>query len=298
MGNFEFMTYAKLGINIGNDQIDEGSPDPTVQNALDLPYLKTYFTKVRVAIPYHLDTDGVNLSKALVLAAKAAGFRVIWGVTAGAVDTDANYNIWKNTSVPAAAAWAQANGVDEFTIGNEESWNASLGTLGTQTATDVRDDVRALCVSLRGTFTRTISYSDAEGTILGWDGEGIGTLDRLGINAYNTAENFGANIPYFQGLIGADKFYVSEWAAEGPYPSGYTDGKAYADDIASRLVALKTYDVEAYLFSWRLPADTVGSDNWAFKRGGAAFTPGWLAAIEQPRIKQYGTRTSATRPAP
>ncbi len=74
------------------------------------------FTQVR-----HMVRTGQDIadSKAKVLSWIAKGAQVIWGVGAETPLTAANYSTYSD-AVLSAAAWAEANGVYEFEIGNEE----------------------------------------------------------------------------------------------------------------------------------------------------------------------------------
>src|ERR1039458_3517509 len=133
------MSTTQFGINVGNDQsATGGGVYPTAQNASDLKFLKPYTNWIRVALTYGAGSIDTRNIQQLALDAKAAGYKVIYGITAGA-DSSAStyYNTWLSTGVLAAAAWAQANGMDEFEIGNEEDWNASQGALSPKTAAQV-----------------------------------------------------------------------------------------------------------------------------------------------------------------
>lgn len=279
-------TYQGLGMNIGNDQIGT-DPAPTEQNVRDLNILRRWLPskRLRIAIPYHLTVQAVNNTKALVKQAIAAGFEVTYGVTAGAVCTLSDYNTWKNTSVPAAALWASQNGVQTFYIGNEEDWNSQFsfddhGTydVGGKTPTQIRDDVRTLATTLKGLYpAMRIVYSTAQGTVLGWDDEGTGDLDALGINMYDTLNNFNNNIPYFLSLAFGEKMFVSEFGPNGPYPGDAPNDDAFRYDLFARVNYLRVNGLEAYYYTWR-----DGGDEWALRLSDDSYRPGFEQIFTKP----------------
>jgi len=85
-------------------------------------WLANGFTEGRDLRDY-TDTNEVNASKAAVIAATAKGIKCLWGVCAGEVTITST--AWPNfrAAILSAATWAQANGVFEFQIGNEEEYN-------------------------------------------------------------------------------------------------------------------------------------------------------------------------------
>lgn len=282
-------TYQGLGMNFGNDQIGE-DPFPTDQNQRDLNILRRWIPskRLRIAIPYHLQTNAVANAKDAVLMALAAGFDVTYGVTAGATCTLGDYNTWKNTSVPAAALWASQNGVKTFYIGNEEDWNSQAsfddhGTydVGGKTPTQIRDDVRALATTLKAAYPEMrIVYSTAQGTVLGWDSEGTGDLDALGLNMYDTLGNFYNNIQYFMTLSFGDKMFVSEFGPNGPYPADAPNDDAFRYDLFARVNFLRESGLEAYYYTWR-----DAGDDWGLRlMADESYRPGFAQIFTKPTV--------------
>jgi hypothetical protein len=160
----------QFGLNIGNDQsATSNAPYAAAQNNADLAFLKPYTGWLRVALVYGADQHDTKNIQELALAAKAAGYKVVYGITAGADSSDSTYyNTWLSTGILAAAEWAQANGMDEFEIGNEEDWNASLGALSPKTAAQVQNDVRGVVAAVKNVFKGPVSYCTAEGMLNDW----------------------------------------------------------------------------------------------------------------------------------
>lgn len=259
-----------MGMNIGNDQIGTSDTFKTDQNAADLALLDTKLgqKRVRVALPSYNSAAGISNMRQLALEYKADGYFVSYGVTGLrdlAGQTLTAYNAWK-AQVPSEAAWASANSMDRFYIGNEEDWQAQLGNYGTVTDSTVRTDVLSMATTLKAAYPdMEIVYSTAQGTLLQWAALTPTTtdLDWLGFNMYDS--NFPAALDYFMEQIGP-KYFVSEWAANQPYwnqvhDNGYTD-ETYSADIAARFQALVTRGLEAYFFSLRYGDNTVSDGNW------------------------------------
>lgn len=293
--------YSRLGMNVGNDADGSTLDYPAAENARDLAYLRQYVNKVRVKLEYHLDTVGVGYSQQHALDAKAMGFYVVWGVVAGSVSTAADYATWRDVSVPAAAAWAAAHGIDEFEVFNEEDLWASLGGYdgGAITAADVQIDVSNLASTLQGLYPNMrISGSTAQGMILDWQALGVVDFDRFGFNVYDH-DDFPGTLDYFQGVIGADKFFVTEWGYTTPYEDSGLSDAAYKAEIAARLQALKDRDIEAYFFTWRSPAYGAGNDSWAVRKPDDSFKPGIDEIFTSPQaLRGAGQIVDITERAP
>lgn len=266
----------QFGLNIGNDQVSTSPPAayPAAQNAADLAYLKTYTNWLRIALTYGLDQNDLTNLRELAVAAKTAGFKTTYGITAGADATTATYyNQWLSTGILAAATWAQANGMSEFHIGNEEDWNASLGSLSPKTPAQVQADIRGIVPAVKKIFTNgPVSYCTAEGMLDDWISGGIGELDFLYVNVYDTDANFKTIVGKIVSAFGA-KGGVSEWAANNPYPSGLTDAQ-YGADIAARAAILEASGIsKAFLYTWR------DNDTWAFKLANGTLRTGFASAF-------------------
>ena len=84
-------------------------------------------TRIRMALPGYTDSSGIAAYKQAVLDAKAAGFYVVWGTNSGGTGilTTHNFATFQN-AVVTLATWAQANGLDELMIGNEEMYHAKI----------------------------------------------------------------------------------------------------------------------------------------------------------------------------
>lgn len=101
-------------------------PTPAVNQIPDFSLLKNVgISKIRISAPDYEDAGYIADSRAAVLKAKSYGFYVLYGVSSNSLN-NGDYAItvhnWADyvTGATAEAIWAQANGVDEFEVGNEE----------------------------------------------------------------------------------------------------------------------------------------------------------------------------------
>jgi hypothetical protein len=271
-------TFARKGINIGNDQSSTtDAPYQLAQNESDLAYLKGKVSRVRIALAYGLNTHDVNNLKRLAVEAKQDGFYVQFGITAGAdPDVDTYYNQWLSTDIVSTAIWAQANHIDEFSIGNEEDWYAQAeGAFVTKTPTEIRNDVKSKVAEVRKVFSGSIVYSDAETTIDAWISEGIGGLDRIYFNVYDTLPNFQSLISKIVSHFGTNHAGIAEWSTQHGYDdmirSGMTPSQ-YTQELMKRAAIVKNSGLPAYLFTLRM--DPAGND-WGFILGDETKRPGF-----------------------
>lgn len=298
----------QFGLNIGNDQSATGAPasgTTIAQNTADLTFLRPYTNWLRVALVYGADQADMKNIQQLALSAKAAGYKVIYGITAGADGSASTYyDTWLSSGVLAAAQWAQANGMDEFEIGNEEDWNASLGSLSPKTPAQIQADVRGLVPAVKKVFTGPVSYCTSEGMLQDWITGGIGELDFIYFNVYDTAANFQNIVSKIAANFGS-KGGVSEWSTDHGYdPTQYSEGTGatfntwFANDIKTRAAYLTEAGIsKAFLFTWRYP-----NSGWAFagntNNGNTAETvPGFFAAFPTaPATSPGGTSTPTPTP--
>lgn len=279
------MATTLFGINIGNDQNSSNASYPSAQNAADLKFLKTYTGTLRVAMPQVNATVPIANLKQLCLDAKAAGYYVSWGLTAGADKNLTLYDQWIGGDMVTLATWAQANKIDEIHLGNEEDWNNSQGAFPGKTGTQIRNDVKNMVASVKAVYSGVVSYCTAEGMISAWVSEGLGNLDRIYFNIYDDVANgsFQSNINTITKAFGS-KACISEWSAQHGYDaSQYSHGSGaafdtwFAGEIAAHSTIIEAANIPvADLFTWRY----TGS-GWAFCEDGTASTlrPGFTQAF-------------------
>ncbi len=224
-------------INYGYQPLVNGQYDMN-QVSADLARLKKAgYQCLRLA--FYGTNAGVT--KALALDAKNAGFYVEIG-------NDGNPNSSGYASgVIAEAGWAQSNGIDQLSIGNEASKDAQ-----TQSA------LATLSCQVRSVFHGTISYDtylDPKfDEIKAW-AQNRGCLDRLGLNLYADYAN---TLNEAQSLLGSSGYYVSETDVDCDANLCSNDS-SWASGLQSVLNIETPYHVPIFIFSYNAGGDSVDS---------------------------------------
>jgi hypothetical protein len=232
------MTTGGWCINYGYQPLVNGQYD-MAQVHSDLSYLKAHnYNCLRLAF-YGQNSD---VSKSLALAAKANGFYVIIGNDGDPMQ--AGYN----TGVIAEATWAQQNGIDQISIGNEASKD-----LATQ------QKLAADSCAVRAVYSGIISYDTYKAPqgfddIKAW-AQNRGCLDLLGINLYSDYANTAAEL---QNLLSAH-WYVSETNVDCDYNNQCGDDSSWASGLQKILGILTPYGVPINIFSFNAGGDGVAS---------------------------------------
>lgn len=271
--------WTGLNFNYGHDtQIGVITATRTQQINADLDNFKAMgIKKIRVAMNYFGYSFGITAVKAVVVAAKARGFYVIWGVDGSgfAWHTDLNWRSYVN-AVKLNAAWAQANGVDEFMVGNEIEYSQTV----TGQLTNAVPKIKKLAAEVKNNiFFRTVSYAVAQDALESeWIAEGKGYLDKLGYNVYGSNGDFTDwqnKITTFYNAFGSN-MYISEWNLHATWSSFPQPESAQATAIETRAQWLQdTYPtLEHFFFTGRWDDN---SGNFALYKGGTVRL--WFASL-------------------
>lgn len=275
--------WAGLGLNIGSD-LNSNVAYPTAEVTADLAYLKSVgITHLRIALADYGSAGGITNTQTLALAAKSLGFYVSYGLTCAGTLTSTIMNGAYQTAVLAQATWAQANGIDEFHMGNEMENHID----GTVTEQQVRTWVRAQATAVKTAgFTGKVSYCVGQGFAnksAGWVSDvGLGGLDYLSINVYGDYQNnWNLGFQYYLNqLIGAystGTVYVSEFNVfyTWTFPSMNMDAFSIAKEVGKRTAAVIASGVpRGNFFCWRF-----ASDGFSAKRADGSLHPMWFAAL-------------------
>ena len=277
--------YSRMGINFGYST--QSNPQQIIN---DLQYLSRYTHKLRMSIPSYNDSTGIANVRAIVLLANAMGFETSYGITAAATSggTASTVAAWL-AQVPTEAAWAFANGVDMFFIGNEEDWSADDGGITGITSATIQTEVLALAATLKGDYPTgmKIVYSTAEGEFLAWDAIGNGGnanwqyLDAFGINMYNS--DFPGTLTYALSLGFGSKLFLSEWAPNQTYVAGGDTASVYEADVLARRNDIVAAGIDAFWFTWDWGGSYETSSDWGFVNGDNTFKPGFAQLFGIPR---------------
>lgn len=275
--------WSGLGFNIGN----ENQGRTQAQWDADFDILESIgVTKVRVAqfsynwwVPNGDSYNYNDYSKALALRAKERGFYVTWGVCGGRVHMDTQ-EIWDdftdnpNYGVKVHAAWAQANGIDQFQFMNEEE--AFLGS-SVFSQSQIRDKSRTLATELQTIFTNgPISRSIDNVNWFVWtqDSAGRGDIDIMGLNDYSTiadtgTDTFKSRAQTWINAFGASNSAITEWNVSASF-ANYGNELKETQIIRYRQKVLQDLGyTDTYFFTLRW--ENSGSDDQfaVFKKNGA-----------------------------
>ena len=241
--------------------------------------LASGITELRIDIPDYQDTAAVAASKAFVIDAVDAGAKVIWGVSSNSAN-DSDYTItaenWGDfeDAITAAATWAQANGVFEFQLGNEEEshnrYRAAVGGI------------------VRSSNVCTAQTTDEDGNIVshGFDGTNQVTISNV------SPENMGGtydivvdDATHFHYTAAGDDESNVTWKpmiTDIPDATIITNMKALATDIQ----AIFTNGNVSYTITQDMVSDWVSAGKGDIDiiaanvyRGGATFNDDWETAI-------------------
>ena len=235
-------------------------------------WLNNGFIDLRLDIPSYQDTALLAASKAKVITAVAAGARVIWGVSSNSFDnpgytiTTANWLDFR-AAILDAAQWAQANGVYEFQLGNEEGLHID-GT--TMTLAQLIINIKSVATEVKDIFTNgNISYSCYQDVISDWITAGKGDIDIMALNIYrewgtHNAIPWKSKIDNMVSAFGIGGTYITEFGLHTDGLDNYsTDEVIQAVAVAEMIEYIKASGIErALFFFWK------GDDFGAMKTDG------------------------------
>ena len=186
----------------------------------------------------------------MIVRALAHGFSVIWGIV---VPTLCDINAW-NAHIAyvesTLLSWAIAHNLPTLSLGNETELHIDNTTL---TSATMRSDCRSMATYLKshgfsGKVTYSTSVLDAYRTP--WINEGLGNIDSIGFNSYDTFLNFNVRNNKIQALLGSG-MYISEFGSMG---NGYADFNSellFYYDTMDRIMSLDLYSILGYFFTYR-----------------------------------------------
>lgn len=253
--------FDELEFNYGQDLQTGGAyPTTTVRNDF-ANMIALGRTKVRIGFGNITFTAGVDNVKLAILEAKSQGLYVIAVCANGDPLTDANFSTYEG-QVNTIADWCWANGVDEFSPGNEIEYYETTSHTLTSSVVKIKamgTDILASHFPADG-VTRFLSYSgvaqssmDYVGAPGGWIATGKGPFHLLGYNIYGDSGNFAqfcSRITDFHNTFG-NGMYISEWNISGQsvdFPASESDQGRL---IKQKLDFLITIGRPAFFFTYR-----------------------------------------------
>lgn len=266
-GHYELRRYWPL-LNFNYGQKTQGGAYNTTEITQDLDFLQGISQDgqpwvVRVAMSNYQYSPGVNTSKQLALDILARGGIPMWGVGHPGFGQikDTTWEAYVN-AVLDAAAWAQANGIPIFSLGNEIEYGETVyGWLTNSVA-----KIHQLNTDVQLVYSGITSYQMAQsakewaGAPNGWIQLGKGGIGQLGYNAYGDKNlSQSAARTQWQNRINdlnsnALLDEVTEWSYSENTSSQPTPPtlQAQADEVAVRRNFLIEKNVRSFAFcySW------------------------------------------------
>jgi hypothetical protein len=228
------------------------------------------FTELRVDVPSYQNTAIVAQSKAAVIRAIAKGARVIWGVSSNSFEdpadviTAANWPTFRQAILD-AAAWAQANGVYEFQLGNEEEYHVD-GT--TMTIAQIITNLKGVAAEVKAIFTRgNVSYSCSYRHLSNWIAVGKGDIDLLAFNVYmgwgsEYSDDWKTAIKDSVNAFGVNSTYITEFGPSSTSLIAYsTDEAVQAAAVTEMIDYIKDSGITR-AFYFKYESDEFGAMNW------------------------------------
>jgi hypothetical protein len=238
-------TGCTKAINYGYQSLVNGQYDMNQVNS-DLAYLKAHgYNCLRLAFFFRQNS---GLSKSLAKKAHVLGFYVLIGN-----DGDPRASGY-NQGVIAEATWAQANGIEQVSIGNEASKDS-----------DTQRALSELSCAVRQVYSGVISYD----TYLADPGQfddikawaaNKGCLDKLGLNIY---ANYANTAQEANSLLGSNDWYVSETDLDCDAGLCNND-TSWANGLSSVFGILRPYGVPLFVFSFDAGGDAV-NPHWGIQ---------------------------------
>jgi hypothetical protein len=244
----EPVKWSGLGMNFGRYPSDDW-------DAYFNTLLANGFTQLRIFMPDYADSTDLATSKTAVLAAVAKGFDVIWGVHSSISGiTAANWADFRQ-GILDAATWAQANGVYEFQIGNEEEQHLDGPTM---TQAQLIINLKDVATDVQAIFTNgNVSYAFTNWISMGaWNTLGRGDIDILSYNAYVQAEQYWGNFEVEMDTLvsdfGVDHTYLSEFSLNSVgLDYFYADEAVQAAAITRMIDYIKASGItRAFFYEW------------------------------------------------
>ena len=238
-------------------------------------WLANGFTEIR-DIRNYLNTTEVNGSKAAVLAANAKGLKFIWGVGSSAI-TSSNWPTFRQAILD-AATWAQANGVYEFQLGNEEEYHVD-GT--TMTIAGIIANLKSVATEVKQIFTNgNVSYPCWQGSIDDWITAGKGDIDILASNVYIGGEGYysgnewESRITNLVNAFGVNGTYITEFGPSWSSLDNYsTDETVQATALTEMIEYIKASGItRAFYFCYQ-------SDNFGALKNDGTYRLLWNQAL-------------------
>jgi hypothetical protein len=287
--------WSGLGITLFSTNNNEWVLSLSFEKQVD-DLLANGFTQLRIDLVYWADAGVVEISKSAVAIAVAKGADVIWGVGAEATTlTSSNWASYRQ-GILDAATWAQANGVYEFQLGNEEEHHNDDKTLtDAQLITNLKD----VATDVQEIFTNgNVSYSCYYSNISDWVTAGRGDIDIIASNLYMNGDWKTLTKVLVAGF-GVDHTYLTEFGLSGVSLDDYsTDEAIQAADIAEMIDYIKDSGIKrAIYFNYYDDSRPFGPEGFGVLKDDGNYRSLWSQSLlnsESLKFATVPTKTTTT----
>lgn len=247
---------------------------PTSNGHYDMSQVDSNFAKLKAAgiTCLRLGYRGVDNpdSQALALRAKAAGIAVIMGGDWEMLG-EGEFDAYDANAIK-GAKWAEANGIPQISIGNEQEYELDGISQDEWVA-----HLHQLADKVHQVYSGKVSYETSSDFLPVWIRNGLGSIDLIGLNSYCGVSCNSTRIAQAIKAFGVGHVYVSEINSDLEVPSLKSD-EAHAADVTKNLMTLlKTYPIPMYYFNFS--SGGIASGIWGLYNGNTLVQPLTAAAL-------------------
>jgi hypothetical protein len=175
--------------------------------------------------------------------------------------------------VIAQATWAQAHGIEQVSIGNEQEYRLSAITKATWAA-----HLRELAPKVRKVYSGVISYEASGDHAPFWATQTLGGIDLLGVNLYCGYECNLSFLNQVRTKHGASHVYISETNADMA-TGWYTDDAKHAAEVQGDAMRLLNEGVPVYYFAYSANGGNGVPTYWGLYNGTKLLQPKTAAVL-------------------
>ena len=279
----KLMIWSGMGMQMFSTSDNLWYAEDSVFDQQVLTLIANGFTTIRLDLCTYDDTDAIARSKAAALRAMVAGLNVVWGIASDG-DHILTSTTWPgfSTAVQSAATWAEANGIWEFQIGNEEEYHNDDDTL---TDTQLIANLKSLATTVQGIFTSgNVSYSTSIDFVSNWQTAGKGDIDLLAWTVYTTGNSepvpWENAIDEISSTWGASA-YVSEFSPSWVNLADFSADEGLQADKVEEMIAyfIKSGIPRAYYFCFYDDSRPYGVQGFGAQKTDLSFRQLWYSLI-------------------
>lgn len=220
--------------------------------------------------PDYLSGNRPDLKLAKYIKSVHPEIRLIIGGDFGTMRTS-DYTKYDN-NVIAQAKWAQANGIEQVSLGNEQEYRLS-GISKSSWASHLR----SLATKVRKVYSGNISYETSGDFVYVWENQSRGDISQIGINLYCGLE-CNKNFLNRMKVRHAGHVYISEINAD-MNTGWYADDAVHAAEVRRSVLPFLNEGVYVYYFAFAANGNSGVNPHWGLYNGATIKQPKTAAAL-------------------